>query len=413
MQNKPNKFHIFNLLVVIGVLICGFIYFSSPIKATDSENFIKPKDVFNVACKSLNEKFYFSSRVDLDFFQSKYESKVNNIDDAHKYIKKIISRLNDPYTRFLTKDEFKDEQDIIHAKFVGIGVKLAFYKPLVLEVLPDSPANTCGIKENDYILAINDKSTRGLNSNAVSNYLKGPKGTSLKITLKRQNEVLSKILKRDEINFKSVTSEAGENGVAVIKISSFIPFDTSDLFEKELQKVKSANALILDLRNNSGGLLKNAVEIADMFLAEGKIVTSVQNNGNINELANSNLLFNGEVVILVNEHTASASEILASALKDNKRATIIGERTFGKGLVQQIITLPDESGMHITTATYLTPSGKNINKIGIIPDKIVKDDDEQLKAAREFLSTQIASKLSKNRTAYNNKDYSVLNISLR
>lgn len=410
MKNKPKILQIINLLLLFGSLMYGFIYFSSPIKATDPESFIKPKDVFNVACKTLDEKFYFSSSVNLRALQSKYVNKINTVNDAHKYIKKIILKLNDPYTRFLTKDEFKDEQDIMHAKFVGIGIKLAFQKPLILDVLPTSPADISGIKENDYIVAVNNKSTRGLNSNEVSNYLKGPKDTILKITIKRGDQILSKILKRDEINFKSVISETPENGIAIIKISSFIPFDTSELFKKELEKVKLANGLILDLRNNSGGLLKNAVEIADMFLSEGKIVTSVQNNSNISELANSNLLFNGNVVVLVNKHTASASEILASALKDNNRAIVIGEKTFGKGLVQQIITLPDESGMHITTAAYLTPSGKNINKIGIIPDKIVKDDKEQLKKAKELLATQITNKLMKDGIA---KEKSLLKISLR
>lgn len=390
-------------------LISSLLQF--PIFANVSGEIIaSPKEVFTAACKALSEKYYFNSKFDFKPYITKYEKNIENINDAYFYIEKVISKLNDPYTRFLTKDEFKDEQDIMNSRFVGIGVKLAFQKPLVLDILPKSPADISGIKENDYILAINNKSTCGLNSNGVANYLKGPRGTILKITLKRGTEILSKTVKRDEINFKSVTSETPENGIAVIKISSFIPFDTSELFKKELENVMSANALVLDLRNNSGGLLKNAVEIADMFLTEGKIVTSVQNNGNINELANSNLLFNGDVVVLVNEHTASASEILAAALKDNNRALIIGRRTFGKGLVQQIIALPDESGMHITTATYLTPNGKNINKIGIVPDKIVKDNNEQLRMAKELLSTQIANKLMKEDARKGN---SLLKISLR
>ena len=206
------------------------------------------------------------------------------------------------------------------------------------------------------------------------------------IGVKRGNEIVSKLVQREELNFKTVSSNLLPGNLALIKIDSFVPENTSTLLKEELLKVMSANGLILDLRNNSGGLLKNAVEIADMFLSEGRIVSTVYNAKNINEFANSSKLFNSKVVILVNENTASASEILSSALRENGRATLIGKKTFGKGLVQEIVKLPDDSALHVTTAAYLTPSGKNIDKIGLIPDEIILDADKQLRRAKEILT---------------------------
>ena len=386
IKNDTKNYIKFNVLTFLVLFLLSYsTIFIQRVKA--NFQITEPKLVYNTAWQVLNEKFYFKSNVNLQGWQNKFENKINDLDDAHSCINKLVGVLNDPYTRFLTKDEFKDEQDIINSTLIGIGIKLASKKPVILDVLPDSPAYKEDVRPNDYLLAINNQSTKSLSTGKIVDLLRGQKDTSLTITLRRGNDILDKTLIREELILKAVSTKLLENDIALIKIDSFIPENTSSLFRDELLKLMSTNGIILDLRNNSGGLLKNAIEIADMFLSEGKIVSTVDNSIKINEYANSSKLFNSNIVILVNENTASASEILTSALKENNIATVIGKRTYGKGLVQEVIKLPDDSALHVTIAAYLTPSGKNINNVGIIPDEIVSNEDKQIKKAIEILKT--------------------------
>lgn len=384
-KNDTKKYLKFNLLTFLIVFVLASpSIFIQKVNA-DFENLLA-HEVYNVALRTISEKFYFKTSSHIENLGNKFQNKIHSLADAHRYITKLIKELNDPYTKFLTKEEFKDEQDIINASFVGIGIKLAANKPLVLDVISGSPADKTGIKNGDYVTSIDGKHTRFLTTSQITKLLRGPKDSLVSIGVKRGNEIVSKLVQREELNFKTVSSNLLPGNLALIKIDSFVPENTSTLLKEELLKVMSANGLILDLRNNSGGLLKNAVEIADMFLSEGRIVSTVYNAKNINEFANSSKLFNSKVVILVNENTASASEILSSALRENGRATLIGKKTFGKGLVQEIVKLPDDSALHVTTAAYLTPSGKNIDKIGLIPDEIILDADKQLRRAKEILT---------------------------
>ena len=373
----------------IAVLLFGFLF--QPVFAQD----IKPLELYNNAWKILNEKYYLRAKIDFNKLQNKFDSKIKTSEDAHFYIKKLLAELNDPYTRFLTKEEFNEEQELINSMLTGIGVKLALDKPFIVDVLPESPAHQCGMKPNDYILKVNEEYTRNLTTNQVASLLRGKKDSWLTVTFKRNKDILTKSLKREDIKFNAVSSELLESNIALIRIDSLIPENTSKLFKNEITKFKSADGVILDLRNNSGGLLKNAIEIADMFLKEGKIVSTVGPYGKTNELANSNVISNSHIVILVNERTASAGEILASALKENNRAIILGKKTFGKGLVQEIVKLSDDSALHVTIASYLTPGGNNINKKGITPDEIIPDDKKLLQRATSILlnsgRTQIAA----------------------
>ncbi len=384
-KNHTKSYLKFNLLTLLflSLFFCSSVFIQ---KVNADSDEIRAHEVCDAAFNALNEKFYFKSNVNFKKLNSKFNHKINDLEEAHKYINRLVKELKDPYTRFLTKEEFKDEQDLISSSFVGIGVKLASKKPVIINVLNNSPAQENEIKPNDYILRVNNKSTFGLNSSQVAYLMRGAKDTELTIKLKRGNEVLTKTLLRKELNFNVISSELLENNIALVKIDSFIPENTSFAFKDELTKLMSADGIILDLRNNSGGLMKNAIEIADMFLDEGKIVSTVSNSGKTNQYANSSKLYDSSLIVLVNENTASASEILASALRENNRAIIVGKKTFGKGLVQEIIKLPDESAMHITIAAYLTPNGNNINKKGLTPDETVVNDDAQLKRAKEIIS---------------------------
>ena len=378
-------------LTFLTLLLSNFAFSVTNAYAIENTN---PEEVYKTAWEILNEKFYLKSKIDFDKLENKFENKIKTPEDAHFYINKLIQELHDPYTRFLTKEEFNEEQNIINSKLTGIGIKLAVNKPIIIDILPQSPAKESGIKPNDYVLKVDDMSTHNLTSPQIISLFRGERGTKLTVTLKRGHEILTKTLTRRDIQFTSVSSQLLENNIAVIKIDSLIPENTSKLFKDEITKLMSASGIILDLRNNSGGLLKNAIEIADMFLNEGKIVSTVGPYGKVNELANSNKLSESNIVILVNERTASASEILASALKENNRAIVLGKKTFGKGLVQEIIKLPDDSALHVTIASYLTPDGKNINKIGIIPNEIINDENKLLKRAEDLLLNSDKTKIA-------------------
>ena len=380
---KYFKFSAITLIILFLLFLFNFTIFVC-IANADSER-VSPSFVYNTAWNLINEKFYFKSKVNLKRWQNKYERKVENINDAHDKIRKLVKTLNDPYTRFLTKEEFKDEEDIIKSTLTGVGIKIANDKPVILDILSESPADKGDIRPNDYLVAVNDTSTRNLKTDQIINLLRGPKDSDISLTLKRKDDIITKTLKREELKIKPVTVKRLNSDIALIKIDTFIPQNTSDIFKEELIQLMSASGIILDLRNNSGGLFKNAIEIADMFLSEGKIVSTTNISGKTNEYANSNRLSDSNVVILVNEYTASASEILASALKENKRAYVIGKKTYGKGLVQEIIELPDKTALHITIAAYFTPSGKNINKKGLVPDEIITSEEKQIKRAEEIL----------------------------
>lgn len=377
---KNKKKHLKHLSVVFLLLILlTYSSFSTQKVSADFESYLA-KEVYKTACQIINDKFYLKPKINIIS-----QNKINNINDAYKNINKIIKQLKDPYTIFLTKEEFKEEQDLINSSFTGIGVKLEAKKPRVIEVLSGSPADNEGLKPDDYILKVNNKSTKHLNTKQVTNLLRGEEGTSLTLDIQRGNNIFKKTVIRKKLSLKTVTSEVLDNGLALIKIDSFIPDNTSSIFKNEILKLMSAKGLIIDLRNNSGGLLKNAVEIADLFLTDGKIVSTLGSHDITNIYANSSKYFDSNIVVLVNEYSASASEILACALKENKKAIIVGNKTFGKGLVQEIIKLPDNSALHVTTKAYLTPNGKNINKIGIIPDEIILDKEKQLEIAKEIL----------------------------
>ena len=384
MENKRYiKFNLVAFLLVFS--LSHSTVFIQKVNANSTS--IYASSIYKTAWETINEKFYFKSKINLEQWKNKFENNIDDLNDAHSCISKLIKELDDPYTKFLSREEFKEEQNIINSTLTGIGVKLSSEKPFVLDVLVESPAKKEGIIPNDLILAIDDKSTVNLTGSQAANLLRGPVGLPLKMKLKRGKEILTKTITREELKFKTVSSQLLNNNIAFIKIDSFIPENTSNLFKDEITKHASADGIILDLRNNSGGLLKNAIEIADMFLAEGKIVSTVNLTKTVNEYANSSQVYNLPIVILVNENTASASEILTSALKENKRAIVIGERTFGKGLVQEIIKLPDDSALHVTIASYLTPAGNNLNKKGVIPDVIISDKERQLERAKEILYT--------------------------
>jgi len=291
-------------------------------------------------------------------------------------IKGMVQSL-DPHSSFMTKQEHRDLMIETKGSFSGVGIEISMRDNVLTVVAPieGTPAYEAGIKSGDKIIKIGKKSTRGMGlTDAVKN-IRGKKGTKVKLTIARKGEEkpIEFVITRDVIPLKSVRSLLLAPDIAYLRISNFQSKTARDLSAalKKIEKDHKLKGLILDLRNNPGGLLSQAIEVADLFLDSGIIVTTKGRNASqdMQVAAKKNdIEGNYPIVVLVNGGSASASEIVAGALQDNKKALLLGTKTFGKGSVQTILPLSDGSGLRLTTARYYTPSGKSIQSSGITPD---------------------------------------------
>lgn len=302
--------------------------------------------------------------------------------EAYEAIRGMLGSLDDPYTRFLDPREFKEMQIDTSGELSGVGIQLSLDKEtkslVVVSPIEGSPASRAGVQPKDVIVAIDGKSTKGMSTEDAVKLIRGQAGTSVTLTLKRKAQTLELPLTRERIELHAVDHQinTSADGVKVgyIRLKQFNATATKDmrLAVKDLEE-KGAQGYVLDLRSNPGGLLMASVEIARQWLNEGTIVSTKTRDG-IQDVkrANGRALTTKPMVVLVNEGSASASEILSGALQDNNRAVLVGQKTFGKGLVQSVRGLSDGSGMTVTIAKYLTPSGRDIHKHGIDPDVTAK-----------------------------------------
>lgn len=338
---------------------------------------------------------------DWDKWRERYYDKIKTKEDAYLAIDTMIESLNDPYTRFLRPSDFQEQNRNIDAKLFGIGVHIANKnnQPVIIHIIDGTPAKEVGLKTGDIILKINNISAKGMDVKQVADRVRGQAGTQVTLTLLRNKKTIVKKITRREIDIKSVEYKILDNKYAYIHILTFISNETSIEMAQALASTRNTDGIIIDLRGNYGGLLPNAVFIANMFIKKGAIVSIVNKDGNKETIYAEpfDIYMNKPVVVLINQASASASEILSGALKDHKKAILVGEKSFGKGLVQKIISLPDGSGINITVAKYLTPKGIDINKKGINPDYKVKftekdflqNRDPQLDKAKQLLAVEI------------------------
>ena len=358
----------------------------SPKEVMDEAWQIVFRDYLDTTGKYTDDKWKILRR---DVLNKNYGNKK----DAYEAIRGMLTTLDDPYTRFLDPREFKEMQIDTSGELSGVGIQLSLDKDtkelIVVSPIDGSPASRADVKPKDVIIQINGKSTKGMSTEDAVKLIRGPVGTNVSIQLRRnKTQLVSVDLIRDRIEIHAVDSRLNTtpdgSKVGYIRLKQFNANATKDMRAaiRELE-TKGAQGYVLDLRSNPGGLLMASVEIARQWLDDGVIVSTKTREG-VQDIkrASGKALTKAPVVVLVNEGSASASEILSGALQDNNRAILVGQKTFGKGLVQSVRGLSDGSGMTVTIAKYLTPSGRDIHKFGIQPNitaKLTEDDAKNLK----------------------------------
>lgn len=337
------------------------------------------------------------------------KNKINSQKLYYGAIKGMVSSLEDPYTFFLTPDENKESKRDLEGKFEGIGAQLGLQDSRIIVVAPlkDSPAQKAGVRAGDFINKVDDQSTKGWTLPQAVAKIRGPMGTKVKLTLERDNKEFELIIVRNQIKIESVElnyEKKNNQTIAHLKINQFGD-NTNDEWDRAVDEVaekwrqRTIKGLVVDVRDNPGGYLDGSVYIASEFLPQGKLivkqVSSKEDAKNYN-VTRSGVLLDIPVVVLINKGSASASEILAGTLRDYKRAKLVGEKSFGKGSVQEALDLKTGAGLHVTVAKWILPNGDWINGKGIEPNlkieneikqgnSLTREADKQLEKAIELL----------------------------
>jgi carboxyl-terminal processing protease len=356
--------------------------------------------VFSVAEERYTELQLFSKVLNL--IQQYYVESIDTKKLIYGGIKGMMREL-DPHTNFLTPDIFKEFESETSGEFGGLGIEITVKKGVLTVISPieDTPAWNAGIQPGDKVVSINGESTKGLSLAEAAKMMKGKKDSPVQLGIFRDGFEEPKVysIKRGVVKIKSVKYTDLEDGHAYIKITSFIENTYSELeklINEHIKKNKEIKGMVIDLRRNPGGLLNQATMISDLFLEDGIIVSTIGRNEKEKEVIyakKKGTLDKFPVVVLIDEYSASASEILAGALQDNKRALIMGKRSFGKGSVQSVVKLGDGSGLKLTVARYYTPKGISIQADGIHPDVELEEIDKD-----------ILEKMRKDKTVRREKD---------
>ena len=375
-----------------------------------------PKALIDEVWQIINYNYVDATFNQVDWRQVRREylnKSYANQEEAYTAIKEMLGKLDDPYTRFMDPQEYKNMQIDTSGELTGVGITISkdeeTNRLIVISPIEETPAFKAGIMARDIITKIDGKSTQGMEINDAVKLIRGKPGTTVTLTIQRGSRIRNFTIERARIKLHAVRSRVentSQGKIGYIRLTQFSAQAPKEMREaiRNLER-KNVEGYVLDLRSNPGGLLYASVDIARMFLDRGKIVSTVYRKGVVEEQkANNRAITNKPVVILVDGGSASASEILSGALKDNGRAVLVGTKTFGKGLVQSVRPLGDGSGLAVTIAKYLTPSGRDINKEGIPPNIIIELSDadrEKLQKDRTLIGTLGDPQFSKALTVLN------------
>ena len=326
----------------------------------------------------------------------KYIGEINDEELLEGAIKGYIEGLGDPYTQYITKEEMQEYEEDLAGNFVGIGIYMGNdvieNNIKVISTISNSPAERAGLKGGDIIVKVDGVEYKGEDLSEAARKIKGEEGTKVKLEIKRNEETLELEVTREIIEIKHVAGEVIENNIGYLAINSF-DGGCAEEFKAEYEKIAENNlkGMIIDIRNNGGGLVDEAISILELICDKNSTLLITTDKDAKEEITKSEQdpIMNLPIVVLVNEDTASASEILAGALRDNGKAKIVGTKTYGKGVIQELLTLQDGSGLKITTNEYFTPNRNKINEIGINPDyevELEEENDTQLQKAIELLT---------------------------
>jgi len=345
---------------------------------------------FNIAGKAysqnvnkLYEKIDLFSEV-LEKIENEYVDEIDQAETMDAAINGVLQSL-DPYSGYMSPEVFKESRDETSGEFGGLGIEVTMEAGVIKVISPidDTPAAKAGVKAGDYIVKINGQQVQGKTLMEAVNLMRGPAGSPIEITIRRVGLKKAKIIKiiREIIEVRSVISKQIQNKIGYIRLRAFNENSGSQLKNEisEIEKNKKTVGYILDLRNNPGGLLSQAVKISDFFLNDGEIVSTNGRKSRENRkfFAQKGDKINGKpLIVLINNGSASAAEIVAGALQDHKRAVLLGEATYGKGSVQSIIPLKNKGAIRLTVSKYYLPSGKSISEVGVIPDIKVEEEGE-------------------------------------
>ena len=353
------------------VIFFSFFIFNKTINSAEIDIY-KKIDLFGEVLEKINKE---------------YVDEINQSESMDSAINGLLQSL-DPYSAYMSPEIFEEMQTETSGEFGGLGIEVSMEAGVVKVITPidDTPAAEAGIKAGDYIVKINDVQVQGKSLSEAVDLMRGPVGSGIELTVRRRGvkKALTFNIIRKIIEVQSVKSELLENNIGYIRLTSFND-NSSQQIKKQIHKLKknkNLNSFILDLRNNPGGLLSQAIKISDFFLENGEIVSTKSRKKSENRkwFAKKGDITEGKtLLVLINYGSASASEIVAGALKDHKRAILIGENSYGKGSVQSIIPLKNRGAIRLTVAKYYLPSGKSISEVGVRPDIEVNEEGDDFK----------------------------------
>ena len=355
---------------IVNIIILNFLIFST-VKSSENDVY-KKIDLFGEVLEKINKE---------------YVDEVNQSESMDAAIDGLLQSL-DPYSAYMSPEIFNEMQTETSGEFGGLGIEVNMESGVVKVISPidDTPASRAGIKAGDYIIKIDDIQVQGKSLSEAVDLMRGPVGSSIILTVRRvgQKKALKFEIVREIIQIKSVKADLLKKDIGYLRLTSFNENSGKQIRDqiKEFEKNENINSYILDLRNNPGGLLSQAIKISDFFLDNGEIVSTKSRKASENRkwFAKKGDLIGGKtLVVLINYGSASASEIVAGALQDHKRAIILGENSYGKGSVQSIIPLKNKGAIRLTVAKYYLPSGKSISEVGVSPDIEIDEDTDEFR----------------------------------